>query len=92
MTLTHKQATAAVRSEIKKAGIKACVFMSNSCGDKYIEVAVPAYDIMFKSDEIKVFSSFAKSIGCTVVTGMEIDVEHESTLIAERQWHFVYHG
>lgn len=87
--LNHKDMTKHLRNRIAKSGIKARVRLQESCGVKWIQVAVPAFDISFTENEQRTIRTIAQVNGLTLAQGMEIDVEQMTN---PRQFDFVFHG
>lgn len=72
--MNHKELTAAIRNDIKKAGIKAKVRMLEYCGSNVIQVNVPAFDDTFTESEQITIKTVAIGHGLNFVRGMKIDV------------------
>lgn len=87
-TRNHKDITAHIRKRLKAAGIKAKCKMVSFCGCDTVQVAVPSFESRFTSNQIREFVTAAKVNGLTGSRGMELDVEHESSLTGKIQWNF----
>jgi hypothetical protein len=85
--MSHKEMTAHIRARIKKAGISASVSKYESCGSKWIRVAVTAPDRNFTPCEQNAIKIIAQANGLTLARGLPI-ILHSST--NPQQFSFVF--
>jgi hypothetical protein len=86
--MSHKEVTSEMRAALKVAGIKARVRLYVSCGVRYVEVFVPAYEIEFTEAEQATIKAHAARFGFTGSRGSALREDPTNP----KTFHFEYHG
>lgn len=71
--MTHAEMTKHLRKRIAKAGIKARVRKSMSCGNAVIDVISPTFERTFSLEERQTIGLIAKVNGMTFARGLPIE-------------------